>query len=107
MEVSRFELEVEIWRWRVNGYIRRTDDRTLHAHFGICLMAMVVVWRFIRDRFQLLGLRGEHLLWALYFLRVYPTEDQGANFCGCTRTTFRHTIRLVIQILYDCIDTVG
>lgn len=78
------ELELATWRWHIGKLLRHQDDRTIKAHFGVCVESMVVIWHHICAAFLMAGMRGEHLLWILYFLKTYPTEDQGANFCAVT-----------------------
>lgn len=106
MQIDVFERSVGVWQWRVGRYIRRNDERTVRAHFGISLPVIVLVWWHLNTVFALAGLRGDHLLWTLYFVRVYPTEDQGAVFCGCSRPTFRDRISMGIFIIYTHLHVV-
>ncbi|KAL6057493.1 hypothetical protein QOT17_015453 [Balamuthia mandrillaris] len=43
----------------------------------------------------------KYLLWTLYFLKVYPTEDVGCTFCRCTPKTFRFWVRHVVEALLE------
>jgi hypothetical protein len=79
--VLQMELAVDLWRFRVGLLLRSVSPRMVQAHFGVCLESLAVIWSFVHQHFADEGLRGLHLLWVLFFLRVYPTEDQAANFC--------------------------
>lgn len=103
---KQMELAVDLWRFRVGLLLHSVSPRMVQAHFGVCLEGLAVIWLFVHQHFAVAGLRGVNLLWVLYFLRIYPTEDQGANFCGVTRLTFRRHTWAGLRILYDHLNTV-
>jgi hypothetical protein len=39
------------------------------------------------------------LLFALHFMRVYPTEEAGANFCKLDANTYRGKVRNALEVL--------
>ena len=41
----------------------------------------------------------EHLLWALYYMKAYPTWDQMAMTTGMTEKTLRKWVGIVIEYL--------
>ena len=43
--------------------------------------------------------RPEQLLWALYYLKVYPTWDQMAMTTGITEKTLRKWVGIVVNYL--------
>lgn len=99
--------EVDAWRQLLLRYLHHCDKRTVRAHFGIDIESIVIVWKRIRHLFIDHGLVGEHLLWLLHYLRVYPTEDQGANWCGITRPTYRKNIWTALILLNEHLNTVS
>ena len=81
-------------------------DRTIQAHFGICVAAMTIVWELVAETAIRIGIRLIHLLWTLYFLKVFPTKDIGANFFGVAREIYRKWVWKVIGLLYQHLDVV-
>lgn len=68
--------------------LRVSSERRVRSLFGVSTSVMTHVWRMIRlsvDR----SLRAQHLLWALYFLKVYPTETAAAAVLHVDEKTFR------------------
>ena len=41
-----------------------------------------------------------HLLWSLYFLKAYPTEDQATVILGTTRDTFCRHVQKIVTALW-------
>ena len=64
---------------------RRAPDRQVRAHFALSIEMLVALY----SRYQLADLPVDHLLLALHFLRVYPTEDTGAPFFRITGKTYK------------------
>jgi hypothetical protein len=50
--------------------------------------------------------RPEHLLWTLYYLKVYPTWDQMAVTTGVTEKTLRKWVGIVVDYLSNIDDWV-
>jgi hypothetical protein len=50
--------------------------------------------------------RPEHLLWTLYYLKVYPTWDQMAMTTGVTEKTLRKWVGYVVDYLASIDDWV-
>ena len=66
------------------------EERVLRAHFGVGLDVAAFVW----EKFEQLELleQGDlpiHLLWLLFWWKVYPTYDVCARFAGVSAKTFR------------------
>lgn len=96
----------EVWVVVLSQYLHQVDQRRIRAHFGVGVPSLILIWHFVNIPFAAAGLRPKHLLWTLYFLRVYPTEDQGANWVGVSRLTYRLRIRQCINILNTHLRTV-
>jgi hypothetical protein len=46
------------------------------------------------------GVRSYHLLWSLYFLKVYPVEEQGSsNIGGVDEKTYRKWLWLFVTAI--------
>ena len=53
--------------------------------FGTSVRVVETVWELInRDELRPMGGRPEHLLWALYFLEVYPKQGPGCSTVGAS-----------------------
>jgi hypothetical protein len=80
-------------------------DRKWNAHFGICKDACLVVIDFLDKRGQ--GFEVKHVLWALYFLKVYTTENVAASFWRVDEKTLRMWIWRVIDVLNESFRAVS
>src|SRR5690349_17482941 len=65
---------------RIMGYAAKNTswDRKFRAHFGVCLTVASQLWICI----SVAGpepIQHIHLFWALYFLKVYSTEEVSAS----------------------------
>lgn len=47
-----------------------------------------------------------HLLWTLYFLKTYNTEDVSCAFLRCDRKTFRLWVWRILAVLFTQLNTV-
>jgi hypothetical protein len=65
---------------------RSMSERKFHTYFGIHSVTAVWLWAFLLPRWPhgKTPLLPPHLLWTLWFLRKYPTED---NLLEVTRTS--------------------
>jgi hypothetical protein len=71
------------------------SDRKYQAFFGVGTYETAVIWHYIKkSEVSLL-----HLLWALYYLKVYPTEDVGAGVVGVDRKTFMKHVKELIKVM--------
>ena len=100
-------MDVSWWRIVCGLYLQKQTERVVKAHFGLSVVAIAVVWALVVGVATTLGIKPIHLLWALYFLKVYPTEDLAANLFGTSRETYRKWVWKVIGLLYLHLDPSG
>jgi hypothetical protein len=62
---------------------------------------------FLESRGNKLPFQPHHLLWTLYYLKVYPTWDQMALTTGITEKTLRKWVDIVVQHLAAIDDFVS
>ena len=91
----------------------KTEDKRFRALFGCCPEVVLILWNLIDSNEALpCGGRIIHLLWALLFVKVYPTEETLVKLCkgdpsgASDRKTTRKWIRLFMQAICCCIDDV-
>ena len=61
-----------------DGCWSSTETRLFCEFFGTSIRVVETVWELIiRDELRPMGGRPEHLLWALYSLKVYPKQALG------------------------------
>jgi len=104
-----------------NGWIRMAQNSThslvtprrFVALFGVPSKVCPLVWRRIGRSFRIENLKPVHLLWLLYWFKVYPTDDVCSDRWGVCQDTFRkyrdhaltvldanlNSVRFVFQIL--------
>jgi hypothetical protein len=54
--------------------IKRYSNKIYLEFFGVSLEVTLDIWNYI-SKAPLFVLKENHLLWTLYFLKVYPTEN--------------------------------
>jgi hypothetical protein len=73
---------------------------------------METVWELnIHDDFRPMGGRPEHLLWALYFLKVYPKQGPGCSTIGSSNgvvdlKTHRKWLWAFTEAISELVDVV-
>jgi len=77
----------------------QTFNRAYHAHFGVSAEVSLQLWLLLVDAELLDNLLPKHLLWALFFLKKYPTEHVGASRWNVTPKTFRKYIWKMIHTI--------
>jgi len=65
----------------------RTRNRRFLSCFGISPNVCSCLWMLVRPLLPD-GATPLHLLWALFFLKVYGTEEHNASVAGCDEKTF-------------------
>ena len=71
------------------------QDRRFRAHYGASWRTVARLWRAIEKVEEedvggdLGGIEKRHLLWTLYFMKVYSTEENCAAKFACDEKTFR------------------
>ena len=71
--------------------------RKFRAHFGISVEATCYMWTSIALQSWTLPVDITHLLWALLFLKCYPTMDVASGFCKVDSKTY---IKYVDYMIY-------
>ena len=74
-----------------------TFDRAYRAHFEVSPQISLQIWLLIQDLEPDISFRPKHLLWTLFFLKTYPTEEVGSSRWGVTPKTFREWIWKMIN----------
>ena len=77
------------------------SERKFFSYFGIHSVTVVWLWAFLLPRWPHHGivLLPQHLLWTLWFLRKYPTEDE---LLEVTRTS-----GLVRQVVWSYVTVIA
>jgi hypothetical protein len=61
------------------------EVRHFHKFFGISVRVVKILWDLlVRDNLRPKKSRPKHLLWALYFLKVYPKQSLGCSVVGAS-----------------------
>lgn len=85
----------------------RVTGKSFPSLFGLAVQLLPVIWAYAGPAFRSTpDLYPFHLLWALYFLKVYPTGDQGATFWLCDRSHFGSTVWRVLFLLRHALPDV-
>lgn len=91
----------------IGSYIGPTREESLRSHFGIGIPVICLLWETINSVATLpFNLHPVHLLYALYFMKVYTTCIPSASFWKCDVKTFRIWSWRVIFLLYFTLNTV-
>lgn len=78
-----------------------TDNRRWFSSYGVSPDLCCVIWERldVNTTFPS-GTEYKHLMWALYFLKVYGTETQNANYSGgVDEKTFRKWSHLFVEAI--------
>jgi hypothetical protein len=81
------------------------EDRQFRGLFGACIEIVLKVWLMLGEG----GLRPKkskpkHLLWTLYFLKVYPSEAPGCSAVGGSKGAIDpKTLRKWVWLFIECI----
>jgi hypothetical protein len=90
--------------------ILEKPSRLCNRHFKSILLYNVnevtKLWNELSRRGDVPFDRPEHLLWTLYYLKVYPTWDQMAITTGITEKTLRKWVGIVVDYLAEIDDWV-
>jgi len=87
---------------RVSNRGRHTSLRRFISCFGCSPRIVAHLWkRIVSKDLAPKGMRPQHLLWSLLFLKNYNTEDFLAPICGTNAKTYRKWIWSCIDVLND------
>ena len=95
-----------------DGCWSSTETRLFCEFFGTSVRVVETVWELIfRNELRPMGGRPEHLLWALYFLKVYPKQGPGCSVVGASNgavdpKTHRKWVWAFIEAISELVDVV-
>ena len=84
---------------------KNLSERQFRALFGIPTDCIEEIYDHIKD--NNFGVEEENLLWTLYFLKVYPTENVAELFIGKTAKTFKKWVMLTLDLLNSNLPAVS
>ena len=93
-----------LWQGLVSIYIRKEDN--IRSLLGVDIVTLPLLWYFIREKAPEAGLRRAQLLWALYFLRNYPTLRQAEEWSGVSFKTWQRGVWGIIKLLNKHVNNV-
>lgn len=81
-------------------YSEDTVLRKYRAHFGITPKVTAILWGLIQENLRNF-FQPKHLLWGLFFLKNYWTENTNVSLWKCDEKTYRKWTWHVIYIISD------
>jgi lipoprotein signal peptidase len=96
----------QIWISVAAILLHHYTERLFNAHFGIAVYVLPVIYDFYRQR-NVNPPRRDHILFALHFLKIYPTENVGASFCRCDEKTWRKIVKSILISLDSVLPNVS
>ena len=88
-----------VFRELAGQIIKPYSIRGFKSLFGVSLETVNALWNLISGRHEPM-----HLLWALYFLKVYPTDDVFQAQFKTSKRTLRKHVKNVLVYLYQCFE---
>jgi hypothetical protein len=88
------------------------EARHFREFFGISIVVVEKVWELLeRDSILPEGSDPKHLLWALYFMKVYPKQGPGCAVVGASHgavapKTYHKWVWAFIDAIADLLDVV-
>jgi hypothetical protein len=74
-------------------------NRRFAAHFGVAKQTVHILWLHLQSVISDIRIEQKHLLWSLYFLKVYTTNDVSAVHWGVDPKTFSQWVWKILLIL--------
>jgi len=71
------------------------------GYFGVAPLTAAILWRDLKARGPPPSVKSFHLLWALHFLKVYPTVATAVNFCKTSQHPHKAAVRVVLELIGD------
>jgi hypothetical protein len=94
----------------MNAFPTKPTPRQFRALFGVSIQTVIILWQFLQTIQSSIDLpfvlHPSYLLWALYFMKVYPSCDVACNKWQCDAKTFRLWAWRVIFLLHLFLNTV-
>ena len=98
---TRIEMKLSVLEAAVPNLLPVYHARRWKAMFGVSLSATESLWNLPEVHCSSL-----HLLWFLYYVKVYPTDSLAAAWAGCDEKTWRKQLRLVASCLNTALPPV-
>ena len=88
---------------------RKHTPRRFKSHFGVTLEIAELIWSKVENGDIPLDyeFKAYHLLWVLYFLKVYPLQDCAEVFFNVDHKTYRFWVWRLIKCLLVVLDEVN
>lgn len=80
--------------WKVSSDSRRR----FFSAFGTSPTVCSIIWTFLEPTVNRWA-SPDHLLWSLFFLKVYPTEAIGSSTVGVHEKTFRKWVWFFVEAI--------
>jgi hypothetical protein len=78
------------------------SERRFRSAFGLGTHEANEVYSFVKSCSS-----PKHFLWALHFLKVYPTESLGSCFSGASENTWKKWCQKMIRLLDESLPPVS
>jgi hypothetical protein len=95
-EIAIAHVASPLLRLRIRSINTVNWSRVFKGNFGMRLEAVADVWEEIDKPAYV---RIKHLLWALYYLKIYPTDECACAMFGISAPTWRRWTREVIDMI--------
>jgi hypothetical protein len=83
----------------VNGFRGLSNfNRKLRSHFGVSEDVLNTLWTLVHPLQPPAG-KAKYLLWALYYLKVYPTDVVGSSTCQVDKKTYTKWINVYFSLM--------
>jgi hypothetical protein len=98
------------WRVIAQTFLNNISELHFQRLFGVNENSCTFLWDLIYPKSKK-NIKPKHLLWTLFFLRVYPTQVEQEAIIGCDHKTFNLYVWNIIDLLYlnlemVCINTI-
>ena len=81
-------------------------ERVFRAKFGLPSEVLPLLWFKLASMLHSSGQKAIHLLWTLFWLKVYPTDDVCADTWGVTANTFNLHRLTVLDVMHSTLNEV-
>jgi hypothetical protein len=72
------------------------NQRKFRAHFGVSVEAVSYIWTMVMLYSWSMPIDVSHVLWTLYYLKCYPTNDIASGFLRCDVKTYNKYVEYVL-----------
>jgi len=76
------------------------SQRRWVSFYGVSPDLCCIIWRKLDAHKSIIGAQYKHLMWALYFMKVYGNEENNSNFAGgVDEKTFRKWSHIFVEAI--------